>query len=53
MISLVKQKFDKIDDLQKFLCQRCAGLLFSGQNLSFLFSNKLQSKSYFQYYCSF
>lgn len=28
MISLVKQKFDKIDDLQKFICQRCAGLFF-------------------------
>lgn len=45
MISLVKQKFDKIDDLQKFFCQRCAGVFFSGQNLSFLFSNKLQSKN--------
>lgn len=54
MISLVKQKFDKIDDLQKFFCQRCTGFFFlPGQNLSFLFSNKLQSKSYFQYYCSF
>lgn len=28
MISLVKQKFDKIDDLQKFFCQRCAGGFF-------------------------